>query len=118
MPVKTVSPQFTNQKKPMKIAPVQISHDRLVQLKPIRENHNQFVNDQQHRYFIYEMDDNRWQNVNPEGETDYELESMKQEKVLLPVGILTIDNETGSFSFDGDLTISKEDQDLLFQSLR
>ena len=102
----------------MEIAPVQISHDRLVQLKPIRENHDQFVKNHQQRYFIYEMDDNRWQNVNPDGKTDYELESMKQEKALLPVGILTIDSENGSFSFEGDLTISKEDQELLFKSLQ
>ncbi len=102
----------------MEIAPVQISHDRLVQLKPIRENQDQFVNDHQQRYFIYEMDDNRWQNVNPDGESEYELESMKQERALLPVGILTIDSETRSFSFEGDLTISKEDQELLFQSLQ
>jgi len=102
----------------MEIAPVQISHDRLVQLKPIRENHDQFVNDHQQRYFIYEMDDNRWQNVNPDGETDYGLESIKQERALLPVGILTIDTETRSFSFAGDLTITQEDQALLFQSLQ
>jgi hypothetical protein len=102
----------------MRISPLPISHDRLVQLKPIQENHNQFVNDHQTRYFIYEIDDNRWQNVTPEGETEYDLESIKQEPARLPVGILTVDTETNSFSFEGDLTISKEDQELLFQSLK
>lgn len=102
----------------MQTSSVQISHDRLVQLKPIREIHDQFVNDHQTRYFIYEIDDYRWQNVNPDGETNYELEAIKQERALLPVGILTIDSENGSFSFEGDLTISKEDQELLFKSLR
>ncbi len=102
----------------MKTSTISISHERLVQLKQIERGHEQFTNDQQTRYFIYEIDDNHWQDVNPEGETDYELESMKQEKALLPVGILTIDSETRSFSFAGDLTISKEDQELLFQSLQ
>ncbi|MGI4022477.1 MAG: hypothetical protein ACRYFA_13305 [Janthinobacterium lividum] len=102
----------------MNISPVSISHDRLMQLKLIQENHNQVVNDHQSRYFIYEIDDNRWQNVNPEGESEYDLESIKQEPARLPVGILTTDKEMNTFSFEGDLTISKEDQELLFQSLK
>ncbi len=102
----------------MKTTPINISHDRLVELKPIEQQHKQFVNDHQHRYFIYEIDDNRWQNVTPEGETEYDLQSDKQERIKLPVGILTVDEQKGSFSFEGDLTISKEDQNLIFQSLK
>jgi hypothetical protein len=116
--IKTVLTNLTNKKTDMRISPLAISHDRLVQLKPIKENHNQFMNDHQTRYFIYEIDDNRWQDVNPEGETEYDLESIKQEPARLPVGILTVDTESNSFSFEGDLTISKEDQELLFQSLK
>lgn len=101
----------------MKVSPIAISHDRLVQLKPIQEHHEHFVNDNQTRYFIYEIDDNRWQDVNPEGETEYNLESIKQEPARLPVGILTIDTNSGTFSYEGDLTITQEDQKLLFQSL-
>jgi hypothetical protein len=102
----------------MRTSPIPISHERLVQLKPIQENHDQFVSDHQTRYFIYEIDDNRWQDVNPDGQTEYDLESIKQEPARLPVGILTVDNQTETFSFEGDLTISKEDQELLFQSLK
>lgn len=101
----------------MKTSPIAISHERLVELKPIEQQHEQFLSDHQTRYFIYEIDDNRWQNVEPDGETDYDLQSIKQERVELPVGILTIDEQKGSFSFEGDLTISKDDQKLIFQSL-
>jgi len=102
----------------MKTSTISISHGRLVQLKQIERGHEQFANDRQTRYFIYEIDDNHWQDVNPEGETEYELQSIKQERARLPVGILTIDTETRSFSFAGDLTITQEDQALLFQSLK
>ena len=102
----------------MKTSPIAISHDRLVELKPIEQQHGQFVNDQQQRYFIYEIDDNRWQNVEPDGETDYDLQSIKQERVELPVGILTVDKQNEVFSFEGDLTITQEDQKLIFQSLQ
>lgn len=102
----------------MNISPVAVSHDRLMQLKPVQENHDQFIKDHQSRYFIYEIDDNHWQNVNPEGEPEYDLVSVKQEPARLPVGILTVDTGSNSFSFEGDLTISKEDQQLLLQSLQ
>ena len=102
----------------MKTSPIAISHDRLVELKPIDQQHEQFVQDHQQWYFIYEIDDNRWQNVEPDGETDYDLQSIKQERVKLPVGILTVDGQSGTFSFEGDLTITQEDQKLLFQSLQ
>ena len=102
----------------MKVSPVPISHDRLIQLKPIKQNQDQFKDDQQTRYFLYEIDDNRWQDVNPEGESEYDLESIKQEPAHIPVGILTIDSRNNSFSFEGDLTISKEDQQTLFESLK
>lgn len=102
----------------MKSSLISISHGRLIQLKQIERGHEQFTNDQQTRYFIYEIDDNHWQDVNPEGETDYELQSIKQEPARLPVGILTIDAQKERFSFEGDLTISKEDQSLLFQSAK
>lgn len=102
----------------MKSSPVQISHDRLVELRPIEQERNQYVDDHQSRYFIYEIDDNRWQDVNPEGETNYDLQSIKQEPARLPVGILTIDNKNGSFSFEGDQTVSEDDQKVLFQSVK
>ncbi len=102
----------------MKSSLISISHERLVQLKQIERGHEQFTNDQQTRYFIYEIDDNHWQDVNPEGETEYGLQSIKQERARLPVGILTIDDKKEVFSFEGDLTISKEDQSLLFQSVK
>ncbi|MVN20837.1 hypothetical protein [Mucilaginibacter arboris] len=102
----------------MRTSPVPISHDRLIQLKPIEQNHDQYVDDHLTRYFIYEIDDNRWQDVTPEGETEYELQSIKQEPASLPVGILTIDNENETFSLEGDLTISKEDQTLLFEATK
>ncbi len=102
----------------MKTSPIAISHERLVELKLIAQDHEQFVNDHQHRYFIYEIDDNHWQNVTPEGEMEYDLQSNKQERVKLPVGILTVDEQKGSFLFEGDLTITQEDQNLIFQSLK
>ena len=102
----------------MKISPIQISHDRLVQLKPIEQNQDKLAQNHQTRYFIYEIDYNNWQNVNPEGETEYDLQSIKQEPARLPVGILTIDIEKNSFSFEGDLTISKEDQEMLFEATK
>lgn len=102
----------------MKTSPIAISHDRLVELKPIEPDQEQFLNHQQHRYFIYEIDDYRWQNVEPDGETDYDLQSIKQERVKLPVGILTVNEQNGVFSFEGDLTIDEDDQTLLFQSLK
>lgn len=102
----------------MRISPTAISHDRLVQLKPIEQNHNQYIDDQKTRYFVYEIDDNRWQDVNPQGETEYDLQSIKQERSTLPVGILTVNLESNTFSFEGDLTITPEDQKLIFDSLR
>lgn len=102
----------------MKTSPIAISHERLVELKPIEQHHQQFVNDRQTRYFIYEIDDNTWQNVNPDGETDYELQSIKQEPARLPIGILTVDPENTNYSFEGDLTVDKNDQDLIFQSTK
>lgn len=102
----------------MKTSPITISHGRLVELKPIEQQHDQLVNDRQQRHFIYEIDDNRWQNVNPDGETEYDLQSIKQERAELPVGILTVDEKKEVFSFEGDLTITQEDQKLLFQSLK
>lgn len=102
----------------MKTSPTAISHDRLVELKPIEQNHEQFVNDHQTRYFVYEINDNSWQNVNPEGEPDYELQFIKQEPARLPIGILTVDPEKTTFYFEGDLTVDKNDQNLIFQSLK
>lgn len=101
----------------MNISPIQISHSRLVQLKPIEQQHQQFLDDQQSRYFIYEIDDNLWQNVNPDGETDYELQSIKQDPARIPIGILTINKNKTDFDFEGDLTVSKEDQQLLFDAV-
>jgi hypothetical protein len=101
----------------MKISPTPISHDRLVQLKPIKQNHNQYLDDQKVRYFVYEIDDNRWQDVNPEGQTEYDLESIKQEPARLPVGILTVDPASNTFSFEGDQTITQEDLELIFKSI-
>ena len=106
-----------NQKQ-MKISPTPISHDRLIQVKQIEQNHDQFIDDKKTRYFIYEIDDNRWQDVNPLGETEYDLQSIKQEPAQIPVGILTVDQETDTFSFEGDLTITQEDLDLIFQSTK
>lgn len=100
----------------MEHSPIQISHDRLVQIKPIQENHQQFIKDHQTRYFIYEVDDNRWQNVNPNGESEYDLDTIKQEKAALPIGILSVDENNG-FSFEGDLTVTLEDQTTIFQSI-
>lgn len=100
----------------MESSPIQISHDRLVRLKPIEENHQQFLKDQK-RYFIYEVDDNKWQNVNPDGSADYDLEFIKQEKALLPIGILSVDQNNNEFSFEGDLTVTKDDQLVIFNSL-
>lgn len=102
----------------MSTTPIQISHDRLVKLKPIEAHHDQYIEDHQSRYFIYEIDDNQWQNVNPEGETDYDLESIKQEPAQIPVGILSIDNQSDTYSFEGDLTITQEDQKLIFESVK
>lgn len=102
----------------MKTSPIAISHERLVELKPIEQHQQQFVNDRQTRYFIYEIDDNTWQNVNPDGETDYELQSIKQEPARLPIGILTVDPEKTTFYFEGDLTVDKNDQNLIFQSTK
>ncbi|MGI4727359.1 MAG: hypothetical protein ACRYFL_05225 [Janthinobacterium lividum] len=101
----------------MESSPIQISHDRLVRIKPIEENHQQFVNDHQTRYFIYEVDDNRWQNVNPNGESEYDLETIRQEKAFLPIGILSVDKNSSVFSFEGDLTVSQADQTIIFNSL-
>lgn len=101
----------------MKSSPITISHDRLVELKPIEQQHEQFVNDHQHRYFIYEIDDNRWQNANPNGETEYDLASIKQEPALLPIGIILVDKNSNTFSFEGDLTVTQEDQNVIFKSL-
>ena len=102
----------------MRISPVAISHDRLIQLRPIEQHHHEhYVDDAQTRYFLYEIDDNRWQDVNPEGETEYDLESIKQEPARLPVGILTVEANNGTFSYQGDLTITQEDQKILFQSI-
>lgn len=101
----------------MKTSPITISHDRLVELKPIEQQHEQFVNDHQTRYFIYEIDDNRWQNVEPNGETDYDLQSIKQERVEIPIGILTVDEQNRTFFYEGDLTVTQEDQKLLYQAL-
>ncbi|RYE11701.1 MAG: hypothetical protein EOP44_00710 [Sphingobacteriaceae bacterium] len=100
----------------MESSPIQISHDRLVRLKPIEENHQQFLKDQK-RYFIYEIDDNKWQNTNPDGSDDYDLEFIKQEKAVLPIGILSVDQNTNDFSFEGDLTVTKDDQVAIFNSL-
>ncbi|WP_419800910.1 hypothetical protein [Mucilaginibacter sp.] len=102
----------------METSPVRISHDRLVRLKPIEESHQQFIRDHQTRYFIYEVDDNRWQNVNPNGEPEYDLESIKQEKALLPIGILTVNQDKNTFGFGGDLTVTQEDQTLIFDSIK
>lgn len=101
----------------MRISPTPISHDRLIQLKLIEQNPNQYIDDEKVSYFLYEIDDNKWQDVNPEGETEYDLQSIKQEPARLPVGILTVDVKNGTFSFEGDLTITREDQKLLFQSI-
>lgn len=101
----------------MESSPIQISHDRLVRVKPIEENHQQFTNDEQIRYFIYEIDDNRWQNVDPIGEIEEDLLTIKQEPALLPIGILAVDKKTGNFSFEGDLTVTKEDQMLILKAI-
>ncbi|RYE36897.1 MAG: hypothetical protein EOP42_01675 [Sphingobacteriaceae bacterium] len=100
----------------MESTPIQISHNRLVRLKLIEENHQQFLKDQK-RYFIYEIDDNKWQNVNPDGSNDDDLEFIKQEKALLPIGILAVNQIDNSFSFEGDLTVTKEDQLVIFKSI-
>lgn len=89
-----------------------------MQLRPIAAQNEQFAKDQLSRYFIYEIDDNEWQNVDPEGQTDYDLESIKQKPAELPVGILTVNADNGTFSFEGDLTITQEDQKLLFEALK
>ncbi|MGI4751836.1 MAG: hypothetical protein ACRYFB_14485 [Janthinobacterium lividum] len=101
----------------MESSPIQISHDRLVRLKLISENQQQAINVDQIRYFIYEIDDNRWQDVNPNGETEYDLQSIKQEPVFLPIGILLVDKKSNTFSFEGDLTVTQEDQETIFKSL-
>lgn len=99
----------------MESSPIQISRDRLVRLKKIEENQQQAVNNHQTRYFIYEIDDNRWQNANPNGETDYDLQSIKQEPALLPIGIILVDKNSNTFSFEGDLTTTQEDQKIIFK---
>lgn len=101
----------------MESSPIQISHDRLVRLKLIEENQQQNINEGQNRYFVYEIDDNRWQNANPNGETDYDLASIKQEPALLPIGIILVDKNSNTFSFEGDLTVTQEDQNVIFNSL-
>lgn len=101
----------------MEKSPIQISHDRLVRLKLIEENQQQNLNPHQTRYFVYEIDDNRWQNVDPNGESEYDLQSIKQEPALLPIGIITIDKNSNVFSFEGDLTVTNEDQEVIIKSL-
>lgn len=101
----------------MSKSPIQISHQRLVQLSPIAPDHSHFVNDQQTRFFVYEIDDNLWQNVNPDGATDYELQSIKQDPARLPIGILIINENKEGFTYEGDLTVTSDDQKLIFDSL-
>ncbi len=100
----------------MRVSPITISHNRLVKIKLIEENQPHQIIDQK-RYFIYEIDDNKWQNVNPDGSADDDLESIKQEKAVLPIGILSVDQNSNDFSFEGDLTITKDDQLLIFNFL-
>ncbi|RYE30285.1 MAG: hypothetical protein EOP42_12510 [Sphingobacteriaceae bacterium] len=102
----------------MENTPIQISHDRLVSLKLITENQQPIIKNQQKRYFIYEIDGNKWQNINPNGEPDADLELIKQEKTVLPIGILTVDENNNSFSFEGDLTVTTEDQTKIFAHLK
>lgn len=101
----------------MKITPIPISHDRLVELKPISQEQEQYPDDVQTRYFVYEINDNRWQNVTPEGETEYDLQSIKQKPAQLPIGTLTVDKQNGHFNFEGDQTISPEDQTVIFKAI-